>query len=118
MKVRDTMVPHKECVGPNETAAVASQLIDESKAGAVPVLDHKAVAGTVQPHQVTDKVEQLGRKAEQVRVREVMSERNDVAFEEEDTEVVRLRMKAAGLNVIPVFNAENKLVGMLHITSA
>lgn len=114
MKVRDAMIPHKECVGPNDRASAAADVMAATKTSTLPVLDHRQVSGTVAKDEMEKTAKDIDRAPQLLKVRDVMKEHAVSAFEEEELEPVETRMKAAGLTVIPVLDDQKRIVGMLH----
>lgn len=113
MKVREAMVPNRECVGPTDTVASAEKVISTGKLPAVPVLDHTRPSGTLAKHEIDDRVPE-GKSTGFVRVSEVMTEHGSFARPDEELEEVELRMRNQDLNTLPVLDDSGKIVGVLH----
>ena len=115
MKIRDAMVPHTACVGPNDRASAAIAVMKVACVDTLAVLDHRKVSGTVTKEDVLRSTSERRRPAQLLRVDEVMSEHRVRAREDEELAPVEERMKAAGLSVIPVVNDKNHIVGLFHL---
>ena len=112
MKVRDAMIKHRECVGPNDSLATAENIIQAGKIPAVPIFDHSEVAGMLAEKDILS-VPLRGRSPEKVKVREVMRPDQTVARENESQEVAEARMEDRKLVSLPVLDAKGKLRGVL-----
>ena len=114
-QVSEVMSREVHTLGPDATLMTAAQTMGELDIGAIPVCDGESLVGMVTDSDIVLRGVARGCRADDTRLREVMSEDTRWCFEDDSVEEVVGQMREAQIRRMPVVDHEQHLVGMLSL---
>lgn len=115
MKIREIMTPDAQCVGPDETLVDAASLMRQLDVGVLPVCAETKVVGMITDRDITVRAVADARDPGATKVREIMSPGSVSVFEDDDVDEAVRVMEEHQVRRAPVFNHEERLVGIVSL---
>jgi len=112
MKVSEVMTPHVRLTDPDETIRDAASAMADADVGSLPVGENDRLVGMITDRDIALRAVAEGR-GPQTRVRDVMTQRIQYCFEDDDIEDVARMMESMGVRRLPVLNRDKRLVGIV-----
>jgi CBS domain-containing protein len=115
MKVSECMTSDVDIVAPDQPIREAAQFMLRSDAGAMPVCDGDQLIGMVTDRDIAVRGVAEGRGPD-APVRDVMTDHVDYCYEDDDVEVVAMKMSDMQVRRLPVLSREDKkIVGIVSL---
>jgi CBS domain-containing protein len=115
MKIREIMTPDAQCVGPDETLVDAASLMRQLDVGVLPVCADTKVVGMITDRDITVRAVADARDPGSTKVHEIMSPGTVSVFEDDDVDEAVRVMEEHQVRRAPVFNHEDRLVGIVSL---
>ena len=108
------MTQNRECVGPNDRAMAAQDLLQNNNVESVPVLDHNAISGSLCNKDISEAATRKGTNALHLSVRDAMNSDTFTVLDSDEVEEAKRRMDEHKRQSVTVVNRENHIVGVLR----
>lgn len=115
MQVSEVMSRQVEWIAPDATITDAAAKMRERNIGALPVAEDNRLVGMLTDRDIVVRCIAGGADPQQMRVREVMSERLYFCREDQSVDSVASGMGTAQVRRMPVVDADRRLVGILSL---
>src|SRR5690348_1046389 len=115
MEVRQLMSKNVRITAPTESLQTAARLMAEADVGALPVGENDRLVGMITDRDIVVRGLGRGRDPSSTSIRDVMSERIDYCFEDEDVDQIAAKMAQLQVRRLPVLNREKRLVGIVSL---
>jgi len=112
MKVSEVMTPDVHLTDPDQSIRDAACEMADADVGSLPVGENDRLIGMITDRDIALRAVAEGRDP-QTKVREVMTQKIQYCFEDEDVEDVARSMQTLGVRRLPVLNRDKRLVGIV-----
>ena len=112
MKVSEVMTPDVRLTDPDQSIRDAACEMADADVGSLPVGENDRLIGMITDRDIALRAVAEGRDP-QTKVREVMTQKIQYCFEDEDIEDVAQSMRDLGVRRLPVLNRDKRLVGIV-----
>ncbi len=109
-----TRNPH--CCLPNDSVQMAAQMMKKANIGSIPVIDdnqNRHLIGILTDRDLVLSVVVEGRGAKSTMVEEVMTQKVETCFVDDDLQVAIDKMSKFQYRRLPVVDADNKILGII-----
>ncbi len=114
-RISEVMTRNVRLASPNQTIReIASQMADND-VGSLPVGDNDRLVGMITDRDIVLRAVAKGRDP-QTTVRDVMTERVQYCFDDDDVQHVAENMAKLGVRRLPVLNHDKRLVGIVALS--
>jgi CBS domain-containing protein len=115
-KVSDVMTRDVHLTSPDQTIREAATEMAKADIGSLPVGENDRLIGMITDRDIVLRAVAKGRDAK-TQVRDVMSERIQYCFEDEDVNSAAENMATLGVRRLPVLNRDKRLVGIIALSN-
>ena len=115
-RVSDVMTRDVKIARPEQTIRDAAIAMAEGDLGSLPVGENDRLVGMVTDRDIVLRAIAKGRGNDTV-VREVMTERIDYCFDDEDVSAIAKKMADLGVHRLPVISRDKRLVGIVSLSN-
>ena len=112
MKVSEVMTPDVRLTDPDQTIRDAASEMADADVGSLPVGENDRLIGMITDRDIALRAVAEGRDP-QTKVREVMTQKIQYCFADDDVEDVAQTMENLGVRRLPVLNRDKRLVGIV-----
>jgi len=116
MQVKDAMTPHAEWISPDVPLTEVATIMRDKGIGCLPVGENDRLIGMITDRDIVLRAVAQGRDPK-THVRDVMSERIEYCFEDEDVGRAAENMASLGVRRLPVLNRDKRLVGIVALSN-
>ena len=115
-KVSEVMTRDVRTVNPEQTIREAAAQMADADVGSLPVGENDRLVGMITDRDIVLRAVAEGRDPGTT-VREVMTDRIQYCFEDEDIDAVARNMADLGVRRLPVVNRDKRLVGIVALSN-
>ena len=115
-KVSEVMTRDVRIVAPDQTIRDAAAQMAAADVGSLPVGENDRLVGMITDRDIVLRAVAAGRDA-RTAVREVMTDRIQYCFDDEDIDAVARNMADLGVRRLPVVNRDKRLVGIIALSN-
>ena len=115
-KVSDVMTRNVHLASPDQTIREAATEMAKADIGSLPVGENDRLIGMITDRDIVLRAVAQGRDPK-THVRDVMSERIEYCFEDEDVGRAAENMASLGVRRLPVLNRDKRLVGIVALSN-
>ncbi|HZP66630.1 MAG TPA: CBS domain-containing protein [Rudaea sp.] len=115
-KVSDVMTRDVCIVSPNQSIREAANTMADADVGSLPVGENDKLIGMITDRDIVLRAVAEGRDPN-TQVRDVMTERIQYCYDDEDIDAVARNMADLGVRRLPVVNREKRLVGIVALSN-
>jgi len=115
MKIKEVMTADVEVASPDDTLHTAAKMMADLDVGILPVAENDRLVGMVTDRDITVRGVGEGRKPDEAKLRDLMTQDVRYCFEDEDTSAVAEKMAGWQVRRLPVLNREKRLVGIVSL---
>jgi CBS domain-containing protein len=112
-KVRDAMTQHPRTLAPDATIVEAARAMRDEDAGIMPVVEGDRLEGVITDRDIVVRTVADGKNPEEIRVRDVMSERLVTIDPDQDIDEAMRLMAEHQVRRLPVCEEDGRIVGVL-----
>ena len=112
-KVRDAMTQHPRTLAPDATIVEAARAMRDEDAGIMPVVEGDRLEGVITDRDIVVRTVADGKDPEEIRVRDVMSERLVTIDPDQDIDEAMRLMAEHQVRRLPVCEEDGRIVGVL-----
>jgi len=112
-KVRDAMTQHPSTLAPDATIVEAARAMRDEDAGIMPVVEGDRLEGVITDRDIVVRTVADGKNPEEIRVRDVMSERLVTIDPDQDIDEAMRLMAEHQVRRLPVCEEDGRIVGVL-----
>ena len=116
MKVKQAMHKGVQWVDPSTSVEHLARSMREHDIGAIPIGENDRLIGMITDRDIVLRAVAKGRDAK-TQVRDVMSDRIQYCFEDEDVGSAAENMATLGVRRLPVLNRDKRLVGIVALSN-
>lgn len=113
--VADVMTRGVRSMTPDDTVALAAQVMEELNVGVVPVCEGEKLVGMVTDRDIVVRGVAQQRDLQATRLADVMSSSVRTAHEEDDVDEVLSEMSRSQIRRLPVVDQQERLVGIITL---
>ena len=114
--IREVMTPDVRVIRPDQTIREAATAMADADIGSLPVGENDRLIGMITDRDIAIRAVAEGR-APTTSVREVMTERLQYCFDDENVQEIARNMAELGVRRLPVVNREKRLVGIVALSN-
>lgn len=115
MTAKDIMTKDIKVVSPRTTLHEAAQIMETRNIGMVPVAEDSNVLGILTDRDIVVRAISKGKNPDTIKTEDIMSKEIERCFEDQDAEEVAEKMEKMQIRRMPVFDRNNKLVGIISL---
>ena len=116
-RIADVMTRDVRVVRPDQSIKEAAVMMADCDIGSLPVGENDRLVGMITDRDIVLRAVAEGRDAEQTSVREVMTDRIQYCYDDENVEEVAQHMADLGVRRLPVISREKRLVGIIALSN-
>jgi CBS domain-containing protein len=116
-RIADVMTRDVRVVRPDQSIREAAVMMADCDIGSLPVGEDDRLVGMITDRDIVLRAVAEGRDAEQTSVREVMTDRIQYCYDDENVEEVAQHMADLGIRRLPVISREKRLVGIIALSN-
>jgi CBS domain-containing protein len=115
-KINEVMTPDVRLANPNQTIRDAATVMAEADVGSLPVGENDRLIGMITDRDIVLRAVAQGRDT-QTLVRDVMTDKIQYCFEDDNVDRVAKNMADLGVRRLPVLNRDKRLVGIVALSN-
>jgi len=115
-KISEVMTPDVRLANPDQTIRAAATIMAEADVGSLPVGENDRLIGMLTDRDIVLRAVAQGLDTMTL-VRDVMTDKIQYCFEDDDVERVAKNMADLGVRRLPVLNRDKRLVGIVALSN-
>ena len=115
-KISEVMTPDVRLANPDQTIRDAASIMAEADVGSLPVGENDRLIGMITDRDIVLRAVAQGRDT-QTLVRDVMTDKIQYCFEDDNVDRVAKNMADLGVRRLPVLNRDKRLVGIVALSN-